>query len=124
MEEWQEGIEQNMSDTEVGGTNHIFSASGDIVSCIRVSKGVLHRGKAALPWEAMWEPFKHTRPVQYRVVTREFSFHQLGAIIMLSLSIGAIIMLSKTIRLCHCQESLGEKDKNTQRARGRDVGAV
>ena len=62
MEEWQEGIEQNMSDTEVGGTNHIFSASGDIVSCIRVSKGVLHRGKTALAREAMWEPFKHTRP--------------------------------------------------------------
>ena len=33
-----------MSDTEVGGTNQIFSASGDIVSCIGVSKGVLHRG--------------------------------------------------------------------------------
>ena len=103
-----------MSDTEVGGTNHIFSASGDIVSCIRVSKGVLHRGKASLAREAMWEPFKHTRPVQSRNVKREFS-----------LSVGAIIiMLNKTDRLCHCQESLGEKDKNTQRARGRDVGAV
>ena len=88
MEEWQEGIEQNMSDTEVGGTNHIFSASGDIVSCIGVLKGVLHRGKAALAREAMWEPYKHSRPVQDRNVTREFS-----------LSVGAIIMLSKTYRL-------------------------
>ena len=88
-----------------------------------MSQGVLHRGKAVLPWEAMWEPFKHTRPLQYRNVTREFSL-SFGAIIMLSLSVGAIIMLSKTDTLCHCQESVGEKDKNTQRARGRDVGAV
>ena len=102
-----------MSDIAVGGTNQIFLASGDIVSCIGVSKGVLHRGKAALAREAMWEPFKQTRPVLGRNVTREFP-----------LSVGAMIMSSKTDGLCHCQESVCEKDKNTQRARGRDVGAV
>ena len=54
-----------------------------------MSQGVLHRGKAVLPWEAMWEPSKHTRPVQARNVTREFS-----------LPVGAIIKLNKTDRLC------------------------